>query len=362
MLRPEYNIDDPFIYNTNTVDYVTFVKLIYNSVTHYTQRFYKVRPDYAIPWTFFEDLKSLQVTAVEVFWVILLAFFWTILRTWVTDTICKPLIQKLDISPLNHKKFPESVWKLLYYSTTFGFSLYVHIFSNRYDYFYNPLSLWKGWQTMEGQTVYWDIYFIYVSQCSFYLHSIYATWEMDTWKKDSTLMMVHHFVALALITLSYGSGHMLEGAFVLFLHDNTDMMLEITKLCMYLRKRENGDYYPFYHWFGNTAFFLFAVMWVVFRLYWYPLKLLYTAFMGVYLGPQDGPFFGLLGAGLVIIAFMNVYWFTFILTMLIRVLRTGKEPEDNRELNSASAIEITRKLERLAKEGKITKQGKVKLS
>ena len=74
-------------------------------------------------------------------------------------------------------------------------------------------------------------------------------------------MCIHHFIALALIGLSYGSGHVLEGAFVVFLHDNTDMMLELTKLCVYLKKRENGDYYPLLNFLGNVAFVSFAVMW-----------------------------------------------------------------------------------------------------
>lgn len=49
---------------------------------------------------------------------------------------------------------------------------------------------------------------------------------------------------------------------------------------------------------------------VIFRLYWYPCKLLYaTLYGGVYLGPQDGKFMPLLGVMLILIYGMNVYWF-----------------------------------------------------
>uniref|UniRef100_A0A0K0G437 Probable ceramide synthase lagr-1 (inferred by orthology to a C. elegans protein) n=1 Tax=Strongyloides venezuelensis TaxID=75913 RepID=A0A0K0G437_STRVS len=362
MLPPEYNITDPFIHNVSTLDYITFFKLSTDSVIHFLKRFYVVRPNYKIPWTFFEDLLTLKITWSEVILIFVLSFLWTILRYWITDIIVKPKIKSCNLSPLNSHKLPESIWKCLYYINSFGFLCYVTLWSGRYNYFYQPISLWEGWQDMSGQKVYWDVYFIYFTQGSYYIHSIYATIYMDIWRKDSFLMIIHHFVALTLITLSYGSGHLLEGAFVLFLHDNTDLLLEITKICFYLQKRENGDYYPILHFIGNLAFIAFAVFWFIFRLYWYPLKLLYTTvYAGVYLGPQDSPFFPILGFMLVVVLFMNIYWFNFIIRMIIRVCTTGEEPEDNREFDTASVIGVSRKeLEIMVREGKINKNGKIK--
>lgn len=48
-----------------------------------------------------------------------------------------------------------------------------------------------------------DIAIAYLIQGSFYGHSIYATVYMDAWRKDSLVMVVHHFITLALITFSY---------------------------------------------------------------------------------------------------------------------------------------------------------------
>uniref|UniRef100_A0A0N4Z745 TLC domain-containing protein n=1 Tax=Parastrongyloides trichosuri TaxID=131310 RepID=A0A0N4Z745_PARTI len=362
MLPPEYNITDPFIYNVPTLDYINFFKLTINSVVHYIKRFYKIRPNYKIPWTFFEDLNQLDISIYEILLVFILSILWTILRYWITDILVKPKIKSLNLSPLNSHKLPESIWKFFYYTTSFGFSCYVTLFCGKYNYFYNPISIWEGWQDMGGQVVYWDVYFIYFTQSSFYVHSIYATLYMDIWRKDSLLMIVHHFVALTLMCLSYGSGHLLEGAFVLFLHDNTDLLLEITKICVYLKKRENGDYYPILNFIGNFAFVAFAILWFIFRLYWYPLKLLYTTvYAGVYLGPQDSPFFPILGTMLVVVLFMNIYWFNFIVRMVVRVCRTGEEPEDNREFDTASVIGVSRKeLEVMVRSGMIDENGKIK--
>lgn len=57
---------------------------------------------------------------------------------------------------------------------------------------------WKS-----GMSVPTDIAIAYLIQGSFYGHSIYATVYMDEWRKDSLVMVVHHFITLALITFSY---------------------------------------------------------------------------------------------------------------------------------------------------------------
>lgn len=48
-----------------------------------------------------------------------------------------------------------------------------------------------------------DVATAYLLQGSFYCHSIYATIYMDTWRKDSVVMLVHHVVTLLLIASSY---------------------------------------------------------------------------------------------------------------------------------------------------------------
>lgn len=48
-----------------------------------------------------------------------------------------------------------------------------------------------------------DIAIAYLIQGSFYGHSIYASVYMDAWRKDSGVMLLHHFITLALIAFSY---------------------------------------------------------------------------------------------------------------------------------------------------------------
>uniref|UniRef100_A0AC34R7R8 TLC domain-containing protein n=1 Tax=Panagrolaimus sp. JU765 TaxID=591449 RepID=A0AC34R7R8_9BILA len=355
MILPEYNLTDPFIYHVPTVDYITFLKLCTQSIIHYILRFHQIFPNYKFPESFFNDLKNIDLTFGQLFLVFVCAFLITVIRHYFIKLYVNPITANLGILMLHAHKFPECVWKFSYYLVTWSFSFYVQILSGRYKTFWDPLSVWESWSNGQPPLVYWDIHLVYLIQAAFYLHSIYATLYMDIWRKDSKLMCIHHFIALALIGLSYGSGHVLEGAFVVFLHDNTDMMLELTKLCFYLKKRENGDYFQSLNILGGVSFVSFAIMWFIFRLYWYPLKLLYmTLYGGVYLGPQDSPFYIYLGTMLIIVFFMNVYWFNFIAQMVVRVLLTLEDPEDNREFDTTAVSGIPRdKLQKLAKEGKL---------
>lgn len=48
-----------------------------------------------------------------------------------------------------------------------------------------------------------DIAAAYLLQSGFYGHSIYATLYMDTWRRDSAVMLLHHVVTLLLLVSSY---------------------------------------------------------------------------------------------------------------------------------------------------------------
>ncbi|KHJ92074.1 Longevity-assurance protein [Oesophagostomum dentatum] len=127
-------------------------------------------------------------------------------------------------------------------------------------------------------------------------------------------MIIHHFLTLSMMLLSYVDNFTLCGALSLLLLDNSDALLEIAKIGMYLRKRSNGVYYRFIDLAGNGAFLIFAGSWVLCRLYWYPCKLLYTSIYGaVYLGPQDGTFFPVLH-----IMLLLIYIMTFIGSLSLR--------------------------------------------
>lgn len=48
-----------------------------------------------------------------------------------------------------------------------------------------------------------DIYILYAVQTGFYFHSIYATFVMDKWRKDSIVMILHHVLTICLLVFSF---------------------------------------------------------------------------------------------------------------------------------------------------------------
>jgi ceramide synthetase len=73
---------------------------------------------------------------------------------------------------------------------------YTILFSFGMSFF--SISVWSV-----GMSVPSDIYYLYCIQTSFYIHSIYATVFMDTWRKDSIAMLIHHVLTVFLLCFSF---------------------------------------------------------------------------------------------------------------------------------------------------------------
>jgi ceramide synthetase len=118
----------------------------------------------------------------------------------------------------------------------------------------------KGWKY--GSEIAFDIKIIYYTECGFYFHSIYSTLYMDAKRKDFKIMLLHHIVTIALLTLSFGYRHHNLGLMVLFCHDVNDILLEFTKCNVYLRKR-HGQFLYVHERVSQFGFFVFAFSWYI---------------------------------------------------------------------------------------------------
>ncbi len=77
------------IYRVPTLDYVTFAKLMYKTVSkYYTRLRDDYWDDYKIPVSFFNDIKNnASVHPLDIFLVTFLAVIWTLLRADLTERI-----------------------------------------------------------------------------------------------------------------------------------------------------------------------------------------------------------------------------------------------------------------------------------
>ncbi|XP_070546418.1 ceramide synthase 1-like [Ptychodera flava] len=194
-----------------------------------------------------------------------------------------------------------------------------------------------------------DIYILYMYQLGFYVHSMYATFYMDTIRNDFLMMILHHFVTIFLIFFSYSVRCHRMGMLVLFCHDLTDVFLEAAKIFNYTKER-NGKSHLLNEIIANVLFVLFAISWVILRMYWYPLKVLYGG--GCY-GNSKVPLLTTMNVLIWMLQFLNIYWFWLIVKMVFKVL-FGKETSfrDTREDQIEAREKEEERLEKLKEKSK----------
>ncbi|NXK52881.1 CERS1 synthase, partial [Chauna torquata] len=204
-----------------------------------------------------------------------------------------------NLQPKDAAKMPESAWKLLFYMLSWSYGIYLLFFTD-YPFFYDPPSVFYDWK--KGMDVPTDIAIAYLLQCSFYGHSIYATAYMDTWRKDSVVMLLHHVVTLTLIAFSYAfRGCQMQGRLCwrkllgvsCLPRDPCGPVNPPRSLC------------PGRFWF---------------RLYWFPLKVLYATCHSSLQSVPNIPFYFFFNALLLVLTLMNIYWFLYIVLFVAKVL------------------------------------------
>ncbi|KAM4707759.1 ceramide synthase 1 [Discoglossus pictus] len=272
-----------------------------------------------------------NITCTELVCLLLCALAWTGIRRLATLWIFQPFAERCQLQPRDADKVPESAWKLLFYTISWSYSYYL-LFCTEYTFFYDPASAFHGWKARVE--VPRDIALAYLIQGSFYAHSIYATLYMDAWRKDSIVMVVHHLVAVTLITFSYAFRYHNIGILVLFLHDINDIQLEFTKLNVYFKNR-GWTYHRVNDIISDVGFVTFSVSWFWFRLYWFPQKVLYATCYSSLESNPNIPLYFFFNILLFALTLMNMYWFLYIVIFVGKVL-TGQV----RELNDVREYDV----------------------
>ncbi|TNM87903.1 hypothetical protein fugu_006124 [Takifugu bimaculatus] len=119
------------------------------------------------------------------------------------------------------------------------------------------------------------------------------------------------------------------GSWCCFSTDINDIQLEFTKLNVYLKSR-GGGYYLLNDVLSNMGSVSFSITWFWFRLYWFPLKVLYATCVSSIRSVPTIPFYFFFNALLFSLLLMNIYWFLFIVIFVVKVLKV-KEVNDVRE-------------------------------
>ena len=157
-----------------------------------------------------------------------------------------------------------------------------------------------------------------------YIH-LFCAQLTDIKRKDFVEMVVHHIVTLLLLTFSWMVNFTRIGALVLAVHDGCDVFLQLAKVFNYMQ-RYNFQAYT------DVTFAIFAITFFVCRLVIFPFRIIYSSLVWTVTVGGYKPWFvyyffnGLLLSLLV----LHIIWFSIILSMLVRWLRTGEMKKDAR--------------------------------
>ncbi|XP_051018928.1 ceramide synthase 4 [Acomys russatus] len=217
-----------------------------------------------------------------------------------------------DVPSLS-KKFCEACWRFVFYLCSFVGSITV---------FYHEPWLWTltlCWENYPSQILTPALYWWYLLELSFYM-SLLLSLPFDIKRKDFMEQVLHHFVAVGLLSFSYSTNLLRIGAVILLLHDCSDYLLEAGKMLNYAKFRRSC----------NVVFVIFSLMFFYTRLIYLPTQVMYsTLFESI---ENSGPFFAyyFFNGLLVILQILHVYWFSLILRMLFSFLRSGQMKSDIR--------------------------------
>ncbi|ESO05502.1 hypothetical protein HELRODRAFT_77285, partial [Helobdella robusta] len=230
--------------------------------------------------------------------------------------ILQPLARYLKLNAVNIEKFPESAWKLTYYIIICSYLFHVMVWSGQNDIVQKPYNIWNDYYSQKNVPL--DIGLAFLLEFSYYLHSLYGTLYLDSWRKDSPIMLFHHLLCLLLIGFSYATRYHKVGILLMFVHDYCDVFLEFSKCQVYMKYR-NGKYHRLNDIIATFSFLLFTILWFVGRLYYFPIMVIRSSSYSTMSSSvsQPLPFYLLFNVLLWFMLALNVYWFIVSFPVLI---------------------------------------------
>lgn len=209
-------------------------------------------------------------------------------------------------------KFRSAVWKCMYglSSVLLGiivFSRRKYITGNMQKFFTSSTAS----STMRLYTIF---------SLSFYFIEIVTAYNEPP-KSDRTQMVLHHFVTSTLLIVGPFYDYTNHAVFILLLHDISDPLMEGAKIALYLGYQKTA----------NGLFCLFAVIFMLMRLVFYPIWvsgfIYYEAFSKLW--PTH---IVIVVICLVLLQIMHVIWSALIIIMATSFLR-GRKIRDIRSRN-----------------------------
>ncbi|XP_030179600.1 ceramide synthase 6 [Lynx canadensis] len=247
--------------------------------------------------------------------------------------------------PSTLTRFCESMWR-------FSFHLYVFIYGVRFlkksPWLWNTRHCWYNYPYQPLTT---DLHYYYILELSYYWSLMFSQFtdikesgqipgegckipshrsqrsgsvglNLHGCPKDFTqvqiqdfgIMILHHIVAIFLISFSYVNNMARVGTLILCLHDSSDALLEAAKMANYAKFQKSCD----------LLFVMFAMVFITARLGIFPFWVLNTTLFESWeiVGPY--PSWWVFNLLLLLVQGLNCFWSYLIIKMACKAISKGK--------------------------------------
>lgn len=275
---------------------------------------------------------TVDIDPMMVIWAAVICVVLTAVRAVLDSLVFIPFAQRSKLDKDGTEKLPESIWKCFVYLITWTWSAYI---THEMDILFDLYSHWESWYPKQPvqPTVYW----LFTFEIGFYLHYMYAMMFLEQRRKDFAVLMTHHILTIILISCCYSVRFHLVGVLLIFIHDVGDVFLEGSK-CLNYFKVQDGRKNKCAELSANLGFLLFATEFFLFRIYWFLTKALYSSLHVSVIAFPAGPFYLPFNIMLIMLLGMQVFWFSMIVKLLLKVLVFREELVDIRDIEEEEEV------------------------
>ncbi|CAG7732468.1 unnamed protein product, partial [Allacma fusca] len=204
-------------------------------------------------------------------------------------------------------------WRFVCYTLLWSYGFFVTV--NK-PWFWNTTNCYTDYSS---QGVDNDIWWYYTISAGFYW-SLLLTQFFDVKRKDFWMMFTHHVFTIGLLEFSLMASLTRIGSLVLVLHDTADGPLEFAKVTHYAQRFKLCD----------LVFSVFAVLWIVTRIFIYPLHILRSTLFELSSELGTWPAYYLFNVLLCSLFIMHIVWTYYLMKIAMKAFSTKERIKDSR--------------------------------
>jgi len=174
--------------------------------------------------------------------------------------------------PRQMNKYRDQMWQLVIHVVMTVLEVYILFYENGTEpWWSNSWELWTP-HPLEGQLHKMSVHVLYLLQMSIWVDTCFAHRFVEEHHKDYFLMYAHHLVTIGLVGLSYFANYQRIGVVVLFLHDISDIPLDLLKILNYCNLEGRRGLF-----LVELAYLSTCISWAACRLYLFPTKVIWQS-------------------------------------------------------------------------------------